>query len=192
MVVRKEKITNYIFVHIPKTGGTSVATVLGCIDVTGHSTPARIIEEIGQDLWDSCFKFTLVRNPWDHAVSFYRAHKEEFNVGEKPVNTSTFGGWVLDGMRVSWQRDWIFGDQINDPIRMDQFIRDDMFVGRFEELQESLDYVSDQIGIAPLKVPHLNQSHRELDYRSYYNNQRVIDAVAERNKTIIDRFGYTY
>jgi hypothetical protein len=188
---QKDLITNFLFVHIPKTGGTSVTSALGN-RACAHNTPAKIRAEIGDELWNSCFKFTFIRNPWDRAVSFYEFHKEDFRAAQKSIVMGSFGAWVLDGMKTGWRTDWITPDQKNDPVRMDQFLTDDMFVGRFESLAADFNYVCRQIGLPIGQLPHINASKREKDYRTYYQNDRIKELVAERNKYVIDKFGYTF
>jgi hypothetical protein len=73
----------YAFVHIPKTGGSSVAVLMGCNtceyrphELTGsgngieltHLTASEMQERIG---WDSRLWFAVLRNPWDRMVSEY-------------------------------------------------------------------------------------------------------------------------
>lgn len=64
-----------IFLHIPKTGGTSVRAYLkkhtSGKDIYRHRPPRKCIEDnyIPQALFENYFKFAFVRNPWARAVS---------------------------------------------------------------------------------------------------------------------------
>ena len=90
---------HYIFVHIPKTGGTSLATALEARAMADdiligdtpkakrrkgrlksltpagrlwkHSTLADIDGIVAPDQMAQMMIFTLVRNPWDRVVSYY-------------------------------------------------------------------------------------------------------------------------
>lgn len=61
-------LSNCVFVHVPKTGGTSVAKVLGGTyrpSKFPQHVPYRCIESIGKP------GFGFIRNPWDRMVSLY-------------------------------------------------------------------------------------------------------------------------
>lgn len=79
----------YIFIHIPKTAGTSLShamkncnkcsvTPFTCKDAEGvihtmttHSTARDISRAVGRELFEKYLSFSVVRNPWDRLVSFY-------------------------------------------------------------------------------------------------------------------------
>jgi len=76
-----------IFIHIPKTAGSSIEDVLfphprtteqfwGLPNKyqTGglqHLMAKHIKLEVPSDIFNSYFKFTVIRNPWDQAVSHF-------------------------------------------------------------------------------------------------------------------------
>lgn len=90
MIDRKRR---FIFIHIPKCGGTSLEDVVwpgprraedlweGFIDrwhnpyQTGglqHLTARLVRQHVGTATFDACFRFAFVRNPFDRVLSQYR------------------------------------------------------------------------------------------------------------------------
>ena len=89
-----------IFVHIPKTGGTSIKAALDIQygvwnfsggenvfliyknkkEVTNHA-PAKLIQMFHPDSFKKFAKFSIVRNPYDRAISqyFYNFRKQKTN-----------------------------------------------------------------------------------------------------------------
>ena len=79
-----------IFVHIPKTAGTSVEAALGWFTeytrgAQDHRSIRKLREAITPDEFCTYFKFTFVRNPWDRVVSWYK------NALEDPVHRQKYG-----------------------------------------------------------------------------------------------------
>lgn len=84
MVISQEE--KYIFIHIPKTAGTSIthsmlketgikpASIKGVDgknhDVITHSGALQLKQILGVH-YDEFYSFTVVRNPWDRMVSLY-------------------------------------------------------------------------------------------------------------------------
>jgi hypothetical protein len=93
----------FIFIHVPKTGGTSIVRALypyldmsqdvvmgGHPDhedkkdvqriksgeIHKHSTSQEIKNFVGEEMWDDYFIFSFVRNPYDRIVSTYEWWKQ--------------------------------------------------------------------------------------------------------------------
>lgn len=67
----------FLFLHIPKTGGSSMQEALyHFLDFEyagiSHATLLNYKHYLDKDLYDSLFKFTTIRNPWDLQVSCWR------------------------------------------------------------------------------------------------------------------------
>ena len=73
MIYHPEK--NYLFVHIQKTGGTSISEALmkhaGATFVSPAHLPLHALEFSSP----RPFVFAVVRNPWDRLVSWYEMMK---------------------------------------------------------------------------------------------------------------------
>jgi len=178
MIDRNKKI---IFIHIPRTGGTSVEKVLmgkipnyknfceefcwgvsGC-EMTQHWPLYKILEFCQADKNDY-FKFSFVRNPFDRLVSVFCYLKSFY---EK--RHSSFDGWlrfVCDKAESSNYR----YDSHEAP-QSTFFQRDDLdFLGRFENFEKDFSAVLEKLEISA-KIPHINQSHRNKNYMDYFNKE---------------------
>ena len=60
-----------IFVEVPKTGTTSISSIIGK-PAKPHLTIVEIQNQVTKQQIDEYFKFAFVRNPWDRALSLYR------------------------------------------------------------------------------------------------------------------------
>ena len=71
---------NFLFIHIPRCGGTSMSTALtaafpqcfiGCDNIK-HVRARYLRRLIGEDLWKKAYKFALIRSPWEIIESYWR------------------------------------------------------------------------------------------------------------------------
>lgn len=186
----------FIFIHIPKCGGCSLAR-------------PRYYKRFGHDLRNEKFKyykdsksrknsqfsFTFVCNPWERLVSSYKyLSNGGNNINDLKDYNNLFSKYgSLKNTILNWdasyfnqihfkpQCDWICDDTKN--IIVD-------FVGRFENLQKDYDTVCDKIGIPRQKLPHINKS-KHKHYTEYYDDEtRAI--VAEKYAKDIEYFGYKF
>ena len=149
-----------------------------------HISSLKIVEELGQDVWDNCFKFTFVRNPYDRLVSFYEfsrsARKDPKSVQYGRPDPGTFEEW-LDTEKPLGQLHYI-ADKDNN-ILMD-------YVGHVESIQKDVFFLCLKLRCLPFKLPKLNTSNRK-PYQEYYTpemRKKVEDIYGEE----IERLGYSF
>jgi chondroitin 4-sulfotransferase 11 len=191
--------TRSIFVHIQKTGGVSIETMLRRGDPAigsslhhgrRHLFARDIRPLVASELWDGYFKFAFVRNPWDRLVSWYHmcAQASAPNAFARHVqqNARTFDEFVTRtttgiAERTTWnQLDYVTDDDGNAIVD---------FIGRYERLHEDSRHVGERLGLAA-DLPHANRS-AHAHYRDYYTDE-TRDIVARRFARDIRHFGYEF
>ena len=197
-----------IFLHVPKNAGRSITRALR--QAGGYTSPPygsvdhdfemgwmegetrRVQRAIGEDLWNECFTFAFVRNPWDRLVSGWQYTRQ---VGKHQL---TFAEFVkeLPSLDISQEPEaleraisthWHAMPQA-DHLVVDGVVTVD-FVGRVETLDEDWRAISERIG-CDAAIPRVNTSDRG-EYRDYYTDDlRAI--VDERLHLDATTFGYTF
>jgi len=134
----------FVFVHIPRTSGTSIKCTLQHFDknsIIGGSKTSWNYHASLQDYKnkysiDDYFKFTIVRNTWDRLYSWY-----SFRPQMNQRYFLTFKQWLLEKYWCynghTTQLSWLYD---NDTVNMD-------FIGHFETLQQDYSYILNKIGI---------------------------------------------
>ncbi len=193
----------FLFVHIPKTAGNSIQSVLrhysedelvvlrqeqDGIERFGlrnpkyklrkHSTLAEYRAALGEETFGALFKFTCVRNPWDRMVSLF------FQPTQKPEmwDRKKFRKMVLKTPSIV---DYLRLDQPND----DPFSNVQQLL-RFENLADDFRSVCAALKIPAAPLPKYNRSARK-HYAQYYDVD-LRDLVGERFAPEIERFGYKF
>jgi len=175
-----------IQLHIGKTGGTSIEVAFGLtaknlVKNGKHWRPRQIIAAEGQAVWDSYFKFSFVRNPWDRLVSKYFDMRDISKQIPADRSFEQFANlWIRKHGRWNpWdQISWFQG-------RLEEFD----FVGRFETLEEDFGYICTQIS-AELSLPKRRSTKHE--HYSVYYDDRLCKKVAKMAKADIKAFGYSF
>ncbi|MGD2138191.1 MAG: sulfotransferase family 2 domain-containing protein [Gammaproteobacteria bacterium] len=194
---------NFLFVHIAKTGGTSVRAALQPLrwrdpwyypqllcsrlsHLAGHRLGskfprhARIIaarEMLPEEFFRRLFKFAVVRNPWDLQVSsFHHIRRERPHLMEHIRDFDQFIRWKLDPERpYQFHIDTSIESQLDYLVDLHGELLVD-YIGRYENLQQDFAHVCRTIGTGNRHLPHKRRAvDRKKDYRSYYS-----DALAEQ------------
>ena len=195
----------FIFVHIPKTAGTSISNCLntvargkverGCLrcDWDHHTTARQFKHRLGYKQYNDSFTFSFVRNPWDWMYSWYNMHNWQkhqpiefkywlMEYNHLMANTHLEGEEIVPSQKRG-QMDWLTdekGDIIVD------------YIGRFENLNNDFEFIRKKLNIK-VELPKLNTrkgvSHKS--YREAYDNE-MIDFVYKYCKKDIEEFGYEF
>ncbi len=178
-----------VFVHINKTGGTSVGTALGLR--FEHRTAEEKRAELGERSWSRKFRFAFVRNPWDRVASHYcyRVKTDQTGLGSGRVS---FDEWTRLAYR---DRDPTYCDKPKMFMPQLDWITDSQgrvlvdFIGRFESLDADFASICEHLAIRAT-LPHMKSSNKN-DYRLYYDDESV-GIVARCFARDIAQFGYTF
>jgi hypothetical protein len=170
-IIRHRYFDDFVFIHINKTGGSSIERALHL--PFEHKTALEKIEELGRRRWEKRYTFAVVRNPWDKVVSHYhyRVQTNQTELGERPVQ---FKEWVRLAYR---ERDPLFHDNPKMFMPQTDWIADADgvilvdFVCRFENLNNDFGEVCRRLGKS-ISLPHLKSSRRGA-YQQYYDDETV-------------------
>ncbi len=181
----------FIFIHINKTAGTSIGKAIG-LPVKHHQTAKEVIAAIGRERWETAYKFTLVRNPWDKVVSHYE-YRRKRNKTEVASRNISFSTWLKKTYGPEQDSFYYNNPKAFQP--QVEWLKDDEgkisidFVGKFESINEDFNHIKREIGLSA-ELPHLNASKR-AGYQSYYDDE-TRDIVANWFREDIDAFGYKF
>ncbi len=209
---------NFLFVHMPKTGGNSLQTILRrysederivrewqdgtnrfAIENTlygtkKHSTLSEYKAVLPPVLYDSLFKFAVIRNPWERMVSMY------FSSNQRDWNRETFK--KLAEKTLSLRRFIVLDSPIQNVLKKLKFrhehdgkphlgidlesisrrvkfpvdsskkkLTDDIdYLLRFEILNKEFKLLCKQLDIPHVPLPRVNVSERK-HYTQYYDEE---------------------
>ena len=172
---------NLIFVHIPRTGGTSIEKALGFQmgNQEKHLSAKDIRGQIGEVAWENAFKFSFVRNPWDRIISLY--HQPYFrNINHLSQKSLTY--FLHHYQPPDWEKKYYFEYLNTEGID---------FIGRFENRIQDLKHIANMSGITLDSHIHERKTDREVNYRAYYDEQTQ-EMVSEMYRLDIDTYDYTF
>jgi hypothetical protein len=184
-----------MFVHIPKCAGTSVRQSLFGRQ-GGHRPLENFRTMVPQEVFDRCFKFTFVRNPWDRLVSaFFFLKKSDLERNRRFArrNLSAYNDFE------SFVRQWLTRKSIwgfTHFLPQYHFICIDKrlgvdFVGFYENLAEDFAIIAKKIDRPTALGDENRLGGRAKDYRQYYDDE-TRNIVAEVYAEDIALLGYSF
>jgi hypothetical protein len=140
-----------------------------------HQHASSVRRKVGRSTWENSFKFTVVRNPWDRAISayFWRNSRNQSPVSMDEVVRRSGENWSIYSIRNILAVDFVIG---------------------YELLLEDFREVCDRIGVDhPTELPRLKSEHRNrtIDPRELLTSRQVAE-IARRCRREIEMFGYEY
>ena len=209
----------FLFVHIAKTGGTSIRAALRsykwkdpyriplflCSRISSlshhrlacklprHAKAIAAYEMLPRELYNELFKFAFVRNPWDLQVSSYHhIQRERPHLLKDISDFEGFLRWKLTSSTRPYQ--YIIDTSIE--LQSDYLI--DLhgniivdFIGRYERLEEDFQKACTRIGIRAPRLPHKRKATDRTAYKRYYTDETA-ELIAKHFKRDIEMFGYTF
>jgi hypothetical protein len=144
-----------------------------------HMSAMKIRGLIGDDIWNSYFKFTVIRNPFDKLVSSFFHKNRQLEEG---TEIEAFRSWVKGGgASIDRNKYLIDGAEC-----VDYFIR-------FESLHEGVKHVCDRLSIPfePSRIPEFKKGIRRpgIALQDYYDGDTA-QIAREKYAWELERFGY--
>ena len=186
--------TKSIFIHIPKCAGTSIEKSLYSPAPARHQ-PAKYYQLQHPKEYESYYKFTLVRNPWDRLASAWHYLREKPKKNDLKWSSflsefDSFSDFVLNWLnkenslkQIHLSPQYLFIENT--------FGAHDMnFIGKFEDITNSFEIIRKNV-CPKATLLHLNKSTNSNNYRNKYNTQ-MVDKVAEVYRKDIELFNYSF
>lgn len=214
MIISEDR--KFIFIHIPKTGGTSLSKAFAELGIrlrkpsrlrrvafffgfdrrfqsyrfSNHDNLSTVESVMSEDLFAEFYKFTIVRNPWDRLVSEYEFYFQGSDVYVPP--------------RTRWRHRWVrktknFNEFVRAKAKRPDALQCSFLRGADGELkvdailrQESLS--SDFEGVCrtlnvDCELKRLNVTPVRRSYSEYYTKD-LFEFVREKWADDVESFGY--
>jgi len=180
----------FIFIHVPKNGGTAVCRALGEKSKSETHKPMFAVEKRNR------FAFGFMRNPWDRMVSVYhflcqKPIKQNDNFNQAEVKAMGFKRWLIES-------EFFLGEELKSKRTPPAIQRRPQiwwlegcdYIGKFERLESEVEYIASHLGIKSAPLRKVNESIH-AHYRDYYDDS-TRKFIAEHFSDDIERFRYVF
>lgn len=162
-----------------------------------HDDALTIKNSLPAETWDSYFKFSIARDPWERTLSrFFWNHRNDPAIKPRKRFYHSLGVPFdeLAPVRKAFARflreeEWDTNDRfyiIDGELCVD-------YVIRYEHLADDLKEVCKRVGLPELQLPNLKSGMRSKEHHySEYYDETTAALVAERHQNDIRLFGYRF
>lgn len=206
----------FIIINIPKTGTSSIISALRkskiSIDIIGgpidqkyylHDSASSVKHKLlasGFD-WNNYASYARVRHPWRRYVSYFLwTHKHIKYCADNPDTINEIDKNVLKNIvtirdKYNHCDKKIFKYYINHIANQSYYLLEHNQcivnkVDQFENLKNDFKAFCNSLNIPNIELLH-NNKNKDYNYKDFYD-QELIDRVADKEKYIIDKWGYEY
>lgn len=206
---------NFIFIAVPKTGSSAILDMLGayCLPARqnrtiyrratsmlpfvedprkayyrGHISARWLKVKYPKNLWKNAYKFATVRNPYDHAVSYYRfLQQSQFHPKRKTAKK-----WDFDQYLSYRKKKFLF--EGTDQCRFIEDHRGNLLVDQvlfFEDLDNGFADLLEKLNLPKAGLLLKVNTSKHGGYRKYYNPARraIVENLYAKD---FARFGYDF
>jgi len=144
-----------------------------------HLQAHQIKDYVGDETWNSYKKISIVRNPWDHAVSWFKWQEK---YGYENTKKGEFERYLIYNYRSTWPF-----------YTINYGMYDIDYMISFENLSEDVDNLLLKLKInSKEKLPKTKANIRQKrSYEDYYKNSKLYDLVFQKAEPIINKFNYS-
>lgn len=176
---------DFIFVHVPRTGGNSINQALRWAGVEGLERPGSHLPIWRREGYRTKRSFGFVRNPFSRLVSLFMFTSPRRAAWDRRELLDRFRKFIAfrctgdSPVPAAWEL-----------LSEDGVLAVDR-VGRFENLLADFDDICDWLGVSRTTLPHLNRIPFPIDdYRAFYDTD-TRDTVLRRHGKDFEMFGYS-
>lgn len=207
----------FLIINIPKTGTLSRKLALkNYCEIRGgqkhnffyqHDTAIALKDKFTEKgwAWDDYFKYVTIRNPWARFASYYvwgknlcEQNKNKTPQELHPLVAHSVGSFSKLAERCNNDPQRIIERIINIQLSQDKYFinQEDIlvdYIAKLETIDYDFKFFCSKVGIGPQPALHNNNRNTSTpyNYKDLYN-QELVDLVAEKEKYIIDKYGYQY
>lgn len=179
----------FCFIHINKNAGTSISKAVGLYHRM-HFTVRDAIDNSSEQLYHSCFKFTVVRNPYTRIISMYN-YAFKMNEAHIKRDNLSFEDWVLKTFKEKNEQYFfskkILGTQTNYLINYHNKIDLDLII-KFEDLKGGYQILKEKLSLKE-DLPNLNKTEKE-PLSNKIKNDKILEIINNYFKEDFENFNY--